>query len=183
MQQFTVRRLSVGFGPAARPALQRDLDGLAAAVDLTSDEGRRDALHRVAARLREAAGSATHALVVDAVKSLADAPPFFDAMAEELRERYPQETLRNETRHPATIAGDPTIPGQLVVTLVLGAVGSLAPCRVDDRAGLLAALAALQANDALIVALEVIWSPSVESDRMSADAMMSRYPELSALDA
>jgi len=34
-----------------------------------------------------------------------------------------------------------------------------------------------------VVALEVIWSPSVDTDRMSLDAMTARYPELTALDA
>ncbi len=183
MSQFTVRRVSVGFGPGARPALQRDLDALAASVDLTTDEGLREALHRVGARLGEAARSATHALVVDTTKSVLEAPPFFAAMAEELRGRYPHETRRNETQHPATVEGDLTIPGHLVVSVVIGAFGSLAPCRADGRAGLLDALAAMQAIDVPVVALEVIWSPSVESDRMSAEAMMSRYPELSALDA
>lgn len=182
MQQFTVRRLSVGFGPAARPALQRDLDAMAAAVDLTTDEGRLAALTRVAGRLLADAAAATHALAVDAHRSLDDAPPFFDAMAEELRGRYPVETRRNEASAPAAVEGDPTVPGHLVVSVVLGAVGALAPCSAGDRAGLSAALASLGALDAVVVALEVIWSPSVESDRMSLDAMTSRYPELTALD-
>ena len=42
---------------------------------------------------------------------------------------------------------------------------------------------ALSALDTIVVALEVIWSPSVETDRMSLDAMLARYPELTALDA
>jgi uncharacterized membrane protein len=183
MQQFTVRRLSVGFGPSARPALQRDLDAMAAAADLTTDDGRLDALHRVAGRLLSDAAAASHVLVVDVKKSLDDAPPFFDAMADELRSRYPIETRRNEVSAPAVVEGDPSIPGHLVVSVVLGAVGELSPCRADDRAGLLASLTSLRSLDAIVVALEVIWSPSVDSDRMSLDAMITRYPELTALDA
>jgi uncharacterized membrane protein len=183
MQQFTVRRLSVGFGPSARPALQRDLDAMAAAADLATDEGRLAALHRVAERLLSDASAASHVLLVDVEKSLDDAPPFFDAMADELRSRYPIETRRNEVSTPAVVEGDPSVPGHLVVSVVLGAVGSLPPCRADDRAGLLSSLTALRSLDAVVVALEVIWSPSVDADRMSLDAMITRYPELTALDA
>ena len=183
METFTVRRLSVGFGPAARPALQRDLDAMAAAVDLTTDPGRLDALHRLASRLLDDAPAATHALVVDAQRSLDDAPPFFDAMAEELRSRYPLETRRNEVSTPATVAGDPSIPGHVLVSVVFGAVGPLRPCAADDRASLVAALSSLRALAAVVVALEVIWSPSVASERMSLEAMTTRYPELTALDA
>lgn len=183
MQQFTVRRLSVGFGPSARPALQRDLDAMAATADLTTDDGRLDALHRVAGRLLSDASAATHVLAVDALKSLDEAPPFFDAMADELRSRYPTETRRNEESTPAVVEGDPSIPGHLVVSVVLGAVGALASSLADDRAGLLASLTSLRSLDAVVVALEVIWSPSVDADRMSLDAMVHRYPELTALDA
>ncbi|MBK8697471.1 MAG: DUF1517 domain-containing protein [Deltaproteobacteria bacterium] len=183
MQQFTVRRLSVGFGPSARPALQRDLDAMAPSVDLGTDEGRLEALHRIAGRLLADSAAASHSLLVDARRSLDEAPPFFDAMAEELRSRYPIETRRNELSAPAVVEGDLTVPGHLVVSVVLGAVGELAPCRADDRAGLLATLSSLRALDATVVALEVIWSPSVDTDRMSLDAMTTRYPELTALDA
>jgi uncharacterized membrane protein len=183
MEQFTVRRLSVGFGPAARPALQRDLDAMAAGADLATDDGRLAALRAVAARLAADAPGATHALAVDALRSLDDAPPFFDAMAEELRGRYPIETRRNEVTTPAAVLLDPTVPGHVVVSVVLGAVGPLRPCAAGDRASLGATLAALSALDAIVVALEVIWSPSVETDRMSLDAMLGRYPELTALDA
>ncbi|MDB4928878.1 MAG: hypothetical protein JWM10_1362, partial [Myxococcaceae bacterium] len=134
MQQFTVRRLSVGFGPAARPALQRELDAMAAAVDLSTDDGRRAALRRVAARLLADLAGATHALAVDAGLPLDRAPPFFDAMAEELRARYPQETRRNAVTAPSAVAADPGVPGHLVVSLVLGAVGALAPVAAADRA-------------------------------------------------
>lgn len=183
MQQFTVRRLSVAFGPAARPALQLDLDAMAAAGDLSDDGGRLAALRRIAGRLAADAGAATHALVVDVSRSLDEAPPFFDAMAEELRERYPIETRRNQISTPAVVEGDASVPGYLVVSVVLGAVGALAPCVAIDRSGLRASLEALRTLDAVVVALEVIWSPSVEIDRMSLDAMTTRYPELTSLDA
>jgi len=183
MQQFTVRRLSVGFGPSARPALQRDLDAMAASVDLGSDEGRLEALHRIGGRLLADGAAASHSLLVDARKSLDEAPPFFDAMADELRSRYPIETRRNEQSTPASVEGDLSVPGYLVVSVVLGAVGELPPCSADDRARLLSTLSSLQTLDATVVALEVIWSPSVDSDRMSLDAMTTRYPELTALDA
>lgn len=183
MEFFTVRRLSVGFGPAARPALQRDLDAMAAAADVGTDPGRLDALRRVAARLHADRSAATHALLVDALRSLDDAPPFFDAMAEELRGRYPTETRRNAVSAPAAVEGDPAIPGHLVVSLVMGAVGRLPPLAAGDRAQLAAALDALASLDAVLVALEVIWSPSVDADRMSLTAMNDRYPELVALEA
>lgn len=183
MEEFTVRRLSVAFDAAARPALQIDLDAMAAAVDLATDPGRLAALRGLAGRLARVVDAATHALVVDARKSLDEAPPFFDAMAEELRARYPVETRRNEVSAPVAVAGDLSVPGYLVVSAVVGAVGALAPCDAGTRTALRATLAAMAALDAVVVALEVIWSPSVESDRMSLDAMVARYPELTALDA
>ena len=103
---------------------------------LRTDEGRLEALHRIAGRLLADSAAASHSLLVDARRSLDEAPPFFDAMAEELRSRYPIETRRNELSAPAVVEGDLTVPGHLVVSVVLGAVGELAPCRADDRAGL-----------------------------------------------
>jgi uncharacterized membrane protein len=183
MEQFTVRRLSVGFGPAARPRLQRALGAMAARADTSTDAGRLAALRDVAALLGGELARATHSLLVDAVRSLEDAPPFFDAMTEELRGRYPHETQRNDVSTPVAVEGDPSVPGHLVVSAVLGAVGVLPTVEGRGRAGLAAAVEALRSLDAVVMALEVIWSPSVEADRMSLSAMTDRYPELSPLDA
>ena len=50
--------------------------------------------------------------------------------------------------------------------------------RVYDRAALRTALDALVPTRGGLAALEVIWSPSVDEDRMSAVDLAAHYPEL-----
>ncbi len=179
-QRAQVRRLTVAFEGSKRPALQRALDDLAGRADMSSPEGRADAARAVCALLRESVDGACMALATREDFEPDDAPPRFDALANELRGRYDVETRRNRETAPApALAHDPTEPGHLVVSLLVG-LDAARPLdeRVYDRAALRTALDAMVPTRGGLAALEVIWSPSVDDDRMSSDALAAHYPEL-----
>lgn len=179
-QRAQVRRLSVAFEGSQRSALQRSLDDLAGRADMSSPEGRADAARAVCALLRDAVDGARSALVTREDFEPDDAPQRFDALAAELRRRYEVETRRNRETAPApALTPDPNEPGHLVVTLLVGLDEARAlDDRVYDRAALRSALDALVPVKGGLAALEVIWSPSVDEDRMSAEELAAHYPEL-----
>lgn len=72
----------------------------------------------------------------------------------------------------------------VVVTLIVAARRELFDVHADPDAReirqLLASLRASGTSD--FVALEVVWSPATEGDRMSTAELEARYPELARLD-
>jgi len=74
--------------------------------------------------------------------------------------------------------------GVVVVTLIVAARGELLDLTNAQDAGQiragLTALSQLQARQ--LVALEVVWSPAEENDRMSTAELEPLYPELGKLD-
>lgn len=71
-------------------------------------------------------------------------------------------------------------PGEyLVVTLLVGATGSLKLPQVNDADGLRAALSAVGGlgGDRLL-AFEVLWTPQAAGDTLSADDLLAEYPNL-----
>jgi uncharacterized membrane protein len=179
-QRAQVRRITVAFAGSERPALQRALDDLAGRADMSAPDGRADAARAVCALLRESVNGAYTALATREDFAPDDAPPRFDALASDLRRRYDVETRRNRETAPApALPRDAREPGYLVVTVLVG-LDEARPFddRVYDRAALRAALDALVPTRCGLAALEVIWSPSVDEDRMAADALAAHYPEL-----
>ncbi len=175
-----IRRVTVAFDGSRRAELQRALDALAARADVSSPEGRAEAAREVCRLLAGAVDAASRALVTREEFSPDDAPPRFDHLAGELRRRYEHETRRNrETFTPPPVTPSPDEPGYLVVTLLVGLdeAGELAD-RADDRAAVRAVLDALVPAKRGVAALEVIWSPSIDEDRMSERELSTHYPEL-----
>jgi uncharacterized membrane protein len=74
--------------------------------------------------------------------------------------------------------------GLVVVTLLVAVKGPLAPLPQDmNRPAVLAALEALVPPRAdRLAALEVVWSPAEDADRMSSAELETLYPELVRLD-
>ena len=116
----------------------------------------------------------------------ADAQARFHEAAHKARSRFEHELVRNFAGHtthaPTPDLPDSDDPGRVVVTLVVAARRELRDATGRDLASLLAALddlAALTPEE--LVAMEVVWSPAAEKDRMSLASMRSLYPELFAL--
>lgn len=106
------------------------------------------------------------------------------------RSRFQTELVRKidgETRSadaPALVAREHEGEGAVVVSLVVASYETLraaSPSQVSEIEKLLEQLSELTASE--LVALELIWSPAAEDDRMSTDELEAHYPELTRLTA
>ncbi|MBL8600556.1 MAG: DUF1517 domain-containing protein [Myxococcales bacterium] len=183
---FVLRRLSLAFDFTARASLQAALGALGASVDLGSGEGRRAALGSALALASRAVSGLVGAAASSEWLTAAEAPQRFEALATSLRGRYVVETARNGVETPVSLAppradeGD----GYLVVTLLVAldapfAEGEFA---LTSRAAAPDLMRVLAVDGGEVVALEVIWSPTKEADRMSPDELRTHYPEVLRLD-
>ena len=111
-------------------------------------------------------------------------------LAQDARARFQTELVRNAEGNtrladaPALVAREHEGEGVVVVTLIVATRAKLraaAPSQVSEIEQLLAQLSQLGAAD--LAALEVVWSPAAENDRMSTDELEARYPELTRLTA
>lgn len=183
MTDATIFRISIAFDERARASVQTGLDGLAAASDTASDEGRAAALRATLDLLAKAGEGATHCFLHRVVLDDGAAPDAFDATARELRSRYPQETRRNAETFEASGVPESDAPGFVVVTLLTGWAANLETPGTFAKKGQLQGFLSDGVPPVPLVALEVIWSPSVDRDRMSAEKLAEKYPELAALSA
>lgn len=178
--------LMLAFEDTARAAIQRAMDDIASDGDTGSDAGLVAMLREAIEMLRSHGDAWTHAAVVNASPMPSpQAEAKFEAAAAKARSRFEVEVVRNAdgetTRTDAPDLPPTDEPGRVVVTFVVAAERELKDAE-RSRAGVDAALDGLLAitpDD--FVALEVIWSPADENDRMSLDEMTERYPELFAL--
>lgn len=182
MTEATIFRLSIAIDEHGRSTVQTGLDALAATnvVD-GSDADRAAALRSTLALLGSVAEHVTHSFGESEVHDEDTAPEVFDAKAKELRGRYPHETRRNETTAPPPELPASDAEGFVVVSLVTGWAANLEVPSAFVRRTFLQTFLKDKPPPVPLVALEVIWSPSVDGDRMNAEAMAEKYPELQAL--
>jgi len=175
----------------ARRALQAKLAELAAQNLGGTAAGRAKMLQEVVLALQRAelswlyvGSEATPDLSATAAESQ------FLAACNEARSRFRRELIRSEGGEVATEeAGAVAIrpeegAGTVVVSLILVTRQTLAgTAGMSDAAEIRAALAdraAVTSTD--LVAIEVVWSPAAEDDRMSTAELEQHYPELSLID-
>lgn len=179
----TVRTLTVAVDWTRRRAVQRSLAEQAGRHDLSTAAGMFAAWRDAQAVLRDAAPAVRYVAHAQSTPVVADAQREFDARATDLRGRYIIETIRDDARvaGPAVSARGEEGEGMVVVSVVLGlgaALPAIAPtASVGDVVG------ALGGDDPeALVALQTIWSPTHEDDRMSSAEVEACYPELRRLD-
>ncbi|HJL11594.1 MAG TPA: DUF1517 domain-containing protein [Polyangiaceae bacterium LLY-WYZ-15_(1-7)] len=175
----------------ARRFVQDTLDELAQSGDTSSPMGLLRLLSRTVATLRESKLAWIYAGAYNArPMAQAAAQQQFQAQAAELRARFRHELIRNADGS-SKVQGTPELrareeegQGVVVVSLMVAAKKNLADLQNprDARAldGILASLP--QMNPFQLVALEVIWSPAAEDDRMSTAELEVLYPELKRID-
>ncbi len=184
MDECDVRRVTVAFDWTARRRLQSALDALSGEADLSDDLPRAEAGRKVVGVLIGALEAARAAFGVTYTLGFEEAPERFEDEADSLRGRYEVETRRNAERKPIVL--DPPRPeegaGYLVVSVVVaGFAGDPKVVQPTTRAGVAEALDRLLPTEGGVFALEVIWSPTEDADRMSPDELRSLYPELVVL--
>jgi uncharacterized membrane protein len=181
-----VRRVSLALDWTARRAIQSKLAELAKRTQTDSRSGLYEALSKTRALLEAHAGAVRYA----GWQRSAERPPaveaVFNRLAQDFRARFRIESVRNATTGaaPELRARADEGEGLVVVTIIVATATALAP--LPAAAAPDVAVAALRTltlpNPALLWALEVIWSPSTEDDRLSSAELEVLYPELARTD-
>lgn len=175
----------------ARRAIQTQLTRLATSADVKTREGRLQLLHDAAGLLLGSESSWLYAAVANHDPAApAAAEQTFRRIASDARAAYRKEVVRSdEAGLDHAPAGDQHArreegPGVVVVTLVVACRTRILDLADPTNAGGLRALLSRVAEHSLdeLVAIEVIWSPAAEADRMSTAELETLYPDLRRID-
>ncbi|MCA9615503.1 MAG: DUF1517 domain-containing protein [Polyangiales bacterium] len=176
-----VMQVSVGMAASVRRRIQHALTTMAQSASFDGAEGRARILREVLTLLDEDGAARVYAGVgIEGHHAPMLAQRSFTRLVADLRSRYRHELFRNddgvrsERGAPVLRARADEGEGLVVVSLVIAVEGVFAPAPRYDTA--VAALRGLPPSS--IVALEVIWSPAAEDDRMSSLELETLYPEL-----
>ena len=185
-------QITLGIDWRARRELQEQLARLAASGQTGTKEGRALLLRETVLALRRAELAWLYAAYKDSGPPLGgpQAQAAFQAAATEARARFRQELVRNAD---GTLVQNPTPEmrasasegqGTVVVSLIVVARRGLTTVtNLGDANQIRGALQERGALDAdTLVALEVVWSPAAENDRMSSAELEQNYPELRLID-
>ncbi|HTM21023.1 MAG TPA: DUF1517 domain-containing protein [Kofleriaceae bacterium] len=186
--KMDVSVLRLGIDSRARKHVQTELDQLARASDVRTPDGLAALLRDSARLLRRCRESWIYAGVVNAdPMSAADAESVFRREAASARAAYKDELLRvaaggtTTAPLPADVRPRPEEGAGLVVaTLIVCARGALIdfkdPSDAEEVRRWLEAMS--QLTGATLVALEVVWAPSADDDRMSSLELETKYPDM-----
>jgi uncharacterized membrane protein len=183
-----VQAIALGLDHRAR----REVQGAMKRIAIDGDTGTKRGLVRMwgdaGGVLLAAEGSWTHGHAEGGPpRAPADAQKHFVEVAHRARSRFPVETIRASAgavlRSPPPEVAASDEPGVVLVTVVVASKKELpdvgdATSRASLRAGL-EALGAIEESD--LVAMEVVWSPSEEGDRVSPAQIEARHPEIRRL--
>ncbi len=181
-----VRRLSLGFDWTRRRELQAGLEALAGRYDMSSAEGMYTAATKTVELLLSAVNGARYAAFTRQRLGPDDAQSFFSKATYDLRARFKEETVIDDRRRSfgEMRARAEEGEGLVVVSIVIGSMVHLPELPgVLRRESVQHALStSLPDVPDDLVALEVVWSPSEDQDRMSSAELEVVYPELLRLD-
>ena len=171
-----VTMLCVVLDARVRPNIQAGLAQLGATASPSTAEGRTRLLGEVSVLLRRHRAAWVYGGAVNhPMSTLDEARAAFQGHAAAARSTYQIETVRNTEGRITTATPDSSPrpeegPGLLLVTLVVAARRALVPVDApEDAEQLRRALDALASlTPSLLVAVEVIWTPSDPDDRMTS---------------
>lgn len=182
--------LALGIDWHARGALQKKLADLAAQKLGGTAEGRVKMLREVVLALMRAELSWLYVAYETASLPGSAAEPRFLEACTRARSRFRRELIRDEggvltAEAPGAIAVRPEEgAGTVVVSLILVTRRPLAGWTgMADAKEIRAALSSRSSVTSKdLVAIEVVWSPAAEEDRMSTAELEQHYPELVLID-
>ncbi len=183
-----LRRITIGFDGAARPALQAALRSISARLDPANPQARHQSIREAVALLGAHLTSARYACVQSAAMTVSAAAGAFERLATDLRGRYIVEAVSNQQAlqmAPGAAPRSEEGAGMLVVSILVASTEDLSELSgAISREALADALRRLAPSrgDAM-AGYELIWSPSEDADRMSSAELEVRYPELAKIDA
>jgi len=178
--------LQIALDARARTFVQRELARIAQAADTKTADGRATLLREVALMLRRLRDSWVYGGAInEPMMWKRDAQQVFTRHVDDARARFKTETIRNE-QGVTTRADAPELhstsddgPGLMLVTVVVAATHELfTVAHVADGEDLRKALEALSSMIASeLIAVEIVWMPSSEDERLSSIALEAAYPD------
>lgn len=178
-----IRRISLAFDWTERARIQQALEQMAGRYDMRSASGMHGAASEAAQLLVDALPAARYGMFQRYLETQNRAERRFFDLAQDLKSRFRHDTRRGGRKDFQAKAEEGE--GLVVVSFVVGATRHLGPMSSSlDRASIARLLqAAVRISPRELVALEVVWSPSADSDRMSSLELETVYPELVPLDS
>ena len=179
----TVLRIAVD--GRARKFVQTEIKNIANETDTATNEGRTAMLREVALLMRRLRDAWVYGGAVNLpMTSLNSAKTTFDQYVDDARSRFREETVRNEQGKKTTAAASSYTPhsdegaGLILVSIIIAARRELFTVnRIGNGDDLRQALdSASQLTPASLVAIEVVWQPSEDEDRLSSMELEAKYP-------
>lgn len=180
-----VSMLQIALDGRARKFVQGELARIAKIADTATADGRMTMLREVGLLLRRARDAWVYGGAVnEPMRSLQGTKAAFDQHVADTRAKFRHETIRN-TDGTVTTADAPTsIPrshegdGLILVSIIVAARSELFTVRhIADGEDLRKALeAASHRPDADLIAIEIVWQPSEDADRLSSIELEAKYP-------
>lgn len=188
--RIDVQAIVIGLDARARARVQDAMRAIAESGDTNTRRGRWAMLRDAIEVLVRAEESWTHGHAEGGERRApVDAQRHFAEVAQRARSRFDVEVIRNTggvviAQRPPDFAPSDE-PGVVLVTVVVAARKEIADVAAPrDRAALRAGLEALRAiTEDELVAMEVVWSPAADGDRVSAAQIEQRHPEIRRLEA
>ena len=186
-----VTQVSIGLDWRARAQLQQTLMQLAQRGDTGTPQGLANLLSETVLNLRRNEISWLYAAYKDAgAHAPQSAQGVFQQLANEARSRFRTELVRGAGGQAANVVDAPGMvaradegKGTVVVTIVLATRRPLQGWQTADAGQIRNALADRGTiTGQQMVALEVVWSPAAENDRMSTAELEQFYPDIKLID-
>jgi uncharacterized membrane protein len=169
----------------ARKFVQSELARIGKIADTATPEGRVTMLREVALTMRRLRDAwVDGGAVNEPMRDLGSQKQVFDRYCNDARARFREETVRNEqgvkTSTPAASYTPRTEEGAglILVSIIIAARRELFTVReIGSGADLGSALEAAGTLDtSSLVAIEIVWQPSEDNDRMSSMELEAMYP-------
>lgn len=186
MTSLHVTTLAIALDADARPAIQARMRELAEEGDTKSAEGRARMFGEALTALLEHERAFIYAQWIAMSAPPDPARAYFTKAATEARAHFPIEVIRNAdgkvTHQAPPELKETDAPGVVLVTVVVARRVALAAPSPLDRVSLAEGLRALAKTTAAeLVAMEVIWSPAEDRDRVGVAELLAKHPALRPL--
>jgi len=185
LDSVDVTALRIAIDGRARKFVQTEIKNIANETDTSTNEGRTAMLREVAVLMRRLRDAWVYGGAVnEPMGSPSTQKAEFDRLVDDARSRFREETLRNEQGKKTTTAASSYTPhsdegaGLILVSIIIAARRELFTVnRIGNGDDLRQALdAASQLTPASLVAIEVVWQPSEDDDRLSSMELEAKYP-------